>query len=63
MKEDLALHNLSNEAEKLLKDGVLALRDLKKTGARPSNKACSLDYRAEVSELNDKVSSYITFLP
>ena len=63
VKEDLALHNLSDEAEKLLKDGVLALQDLKKTGARPSNKACSLDYHAKVSELNNKVSSYITFLP
>lgn len=59
VKEDLALQNLSEEAEKLLKDGVLAMRDVKKIGARPSNKACSLDYRAEVQDLNDRVSTSV----
>ena len=61
VKEDPALQNLSEETEKLLKDDVVTMRDLKKTGARPSNKACSLDYRGEVRELNDRVSSSIVF--
>lgn len=58
VKDDPALNNLSEDSMKLLKDGLLASRDVKKTGARPSNKACSLDYRAEVRELNDRVSSF-----
>ena len=60
-KEDLALQNLSEESQKVLKDGVLAMRDVKKVGAHPSNKACALDYRSEVRELNDRVSSSLNF--
>ena len=59
VKENPALQNLSEESIKLLKDDVLMMRDVKKTGAHPSNKACSLDYRTEVRGLNDKVSSSI----
>ena len=61
VKEDLALQNLSEESQKVLKDGVLAMRDVKKVGTRPSNKACALDYRSEVRELNDRVSSSLDF--
>ena len=44
MKEDPALQNLSEEAKKMLKDDLLMMRDLKKTGAHPANKGCALDY-------------------
>ena len=59
VREDPALQNLSKEAEKALKDSVVELRDLKKTGARPLNKACAVDYRTEVRDLNDQVSTSI----
>jgi hypothetical protein len=59
VREDTSLQNLSEEAEKLLRDDVVALRDLKKIGARPSNKACAMDYRTEVRNLNDRVSTSI----
>ena len=62
VKGDLAFQNLSEEAEKLLKDDVLAMQDVKKTGACPSNKVCSFDYRAEVHEFNEKVSISCLFL-
>lgn len=59
VREDPALQNLSKETEKLLRDTVVDLRDLKKTGAHPLNKAYAVDYRAEVRDLNDRVTTSI----
>ena len=59
VKEDPALQNLSEEAEEMLKDDLLTMQDLKKTGVHPTNKGCALDYRAEICELNDTVSSLL----
>ena len=56
VKEDPALQNLSEEGEAILKNSVTALRDLRKIGAHPSNKASAVDYRNEVRDLNDRVS-------
>ena len=62
VKEDLALQNLSEETEEMLKDDLLMMQDLKKTGACPTNKGCALDYQAEICELNDTVSPSVIYL-
>ena len=62
MREDPALQNLSEEAEEMLKDDLLVMQDLKKTGACPTNKGCALDYQAEIHELNDTVSPSVIYL-
>jgi len=54
--EDTDLQNLTEEGENTLKMAVTMQRDLKKIGARPSNKSSAMDYRAEVRDINDRVS-------
>lgn len=59
VKEDPDLQNLSKEDERILKNLVASLRELKKNGAHPSNKASAVDYHTEVKDLNDCVSLFL----
>jgi len=61
VKEDADLQNLSEEGEERLKSSVLELRDLKKNGARPSNKSSASDYRLEVQDINNRMSLYFRY--
>ena len=57
VKEDSAMQDLTEEQEKELRDEVIAIREQKKLGARPTNHAASQDYRCQLEALNDQVSS------
>ena len=55
VKEDPAFKILTKEEEEELHNELDDFREQKKTGARPSNKSASQDYRSTVDMLNDKV--------
>lgn len=58
MLDDPKYHNISQEVEDEMKDAVLAVRELKKLGARTTNKSAAMDYRAVLEEMNRMVSSH-----
>jgi hypothetical protein len=60
VKEDSSYHNLTKEQEQEMKAEVMALRQQKKVGARPTNRSAALDYRQNLTALNDEVSSVTT---
>jgi hypothetical protein len=62
VKEDPAYQNLSKDQEEEMKSEVRKVRQLKKTGARATNKSAAQDYRAGVSELDRMVSLRVTKL-
>ena len=57
MLEDATYQDMSPEQETELKEAVLASRNLKKLGARTTNKSAAMDYRAVLNEINDIVST------
>ena len=57
VKEDPAMQDLSKEEENELREEVIAVREQKMFGARPTNHAASQDYRCQLESLNDQVSS------
>lgn len=62
VKEDPAFQDLSKEQEDELREEVMALREQKKLGARPTNHAASQDYRHQLEALNDQVRFYLHVL-
>jgi hypothetical protein len=56
VREDPNFQNLTKEQEQEMKDEVMALRQEKRVGARPTNLSAALDYRRCVSFINDEVS-------
>ena len=60
VREDPNFQNLTKEQEQEMKDEVMALRQEKKVGARPTNQSAALDYCRNLTFLNDEVS-YDTF--
>ena len=55
LKEDPTYDNLTKEQEEEMKNELLAHRDLKKKGARTTNKSAAQDYRNVCGSLNDEV--------
>lgn len=58
VKEDTAMQDLSEEQENELREEVIAMREQKKLGARPTNHSASQDYRHQLESLNDQVRFY-----
>lgn len=56
MIEDPSYQDISPEEEAVLKEAVLAARDLNKLGACTTNKSAAMDYHAVLEEINDMVS-------
>ena len=56
MLEDPAYQDMSPEEEAKLKEALLAARDVKKLGARTTNKSAAMDYRAVLEQINNMVS-------
>ena len=63
MLEDATYQDMSPEQETELKEAVLASRNLKKLGARTTNKSAAMDYRAVLNEINDIVSTLPFSIP
>ena len=56
VREDPNFQNLTKEQEQEMKDEVMALRQEKKVGARPTNQSAALDYRRNLKSINNDVS-------
>ena len=56
IKEDSSYHNLTKEQEEEMKNELLSFREMKKKGARTTNKSSAQDYRSVCGNMNDKVS-------
>lgn len=62
VKDDPLMQDLSKEEEEELQLEVIALREQKKLGARPTNQSAAQDYRRQLESLSDQVSFfYSTF--
>ena len=62
VKDDPLMQDLSKEEEEELQLEVIALREQKKLGARPTNQSAAQDYQRQLESLNDQVSFfYSTF--
>jgi hypothetical protein len=57
VRDDPALQDLTEEQENELREDVMAVREQRKLGARPTNLSAAQDYRHQVESLNDQVSS------
>lgn len=55
VKDDPNLQDLSKAQESELRDELLASREQKRLGARPSNRSAAQDYRRNIEQLNDEV--------
>jgi hypothetical protein len=55
LRDDPLMQNLSKEEEEELRMEVIAAREEKKLGARPTNKSAAQDYRRHLESLNDQV--------
>ena len=63
VKDDPLMQDLSKEEEEELQLEVIALREQKKLGARPTNQSAAQEYRRQLESLNDQVSfCYYSFL-
>jgi hypothetical protein len=62
VRDDPAMQDLSKEEEEELRMEVIAVREQKKLGARPTNQAASQDYRHQLESLNDQVSLFYLIL-
>ena len=60
MKDDPDFQDLSKEQEEELREELSSARDLKRLGARPSNRSAAQDYRRQLEQLNDEVSKSIS---
>lgn len=58
VRDDPALQDLSKEEEEELRMEVIAVREQRKLGARPTNQSASQDYRRQLESLNDQVSLF-----
>jgi hypothetical protein len=56
VKDDPKFQDLSKAQETELRDELLSARELKRLGARPSNRSAAQDYRRRLEHLNDEVS-------
>ena len=56
IKEDSTYDNLTKEQEEEMKNELMSFRNLKKKGARTTNKSSAQDYRSVCGNLNDEVS-------
>ena len=61
MLDDPNYQNISPEEEAAMKAAVSASRELKKLGARTTNKSAAMDYRSVLEELNQMVSLQFLF--
>ena len=57
IKGDSAYDNLTKEQEEEMKNELLSFRDVKKRGARTTNKSSAQDYRRVCGNMNDEVST------
>lgn len=55
VKGDSTYDNLTKEEEEEMKNELLSYRELKKKGARTTNKSAAQDYRSACANLNDEV--------
>ena len=55
VKDDPDFQDLSKAQETELREELLASRDLKRLGARPSNRSAAQDYRRQLKQLNNEV--------
>jgi hypothetical protein len=56
IKEDSSYQNLTKEQEEEMKNELLSFREMKKKGARTTNKSSAQDYRSVCGNLNGEVS-------
>ena len=56
IKGDTTYDNLTNEQEEEMKNELLSFREMKKKGARTTNKSSAQDYRSVCGNMNDEVS-------
>ena len=59
VKDDLNFQDLSKEQESEMRDELLASRDQRRLGARPSNRSAAQDYRRHLEQLNNDVSKAV----
>ena len=59
MKDDPKFQDLSKEQESEMRDELLASRDQRRLGARPSNRSAAQDYRHHLEQLNNDVSKAV----
>jgi hypothetical protein len=57
IKGDSTYDNLTTEQEEEMKNEVLSFREMKKRGARTTNKSSAQDYRRVCGNMNDEVSA------
>lgn len=55
VKDDPNFQDLTKAQETELRNELLSARDLKRLGARPSNRSAAQDYRRQLEQLNDEV--------
>jgi hypothetical protein len=55
VRDDPLMQDLSKEEEEELRMEVVAVREEKKLGARPTNQSAAQDYRRQLQSLNDQV--------
>lgn len=60
VKDDPDLQNLSNEQEAELREELIAVREEKKRGARPTNRSAAQDYHHHLEEFNNEASKTIS---
>lgn len=61
VKGDSTYDNLTKEEEEEMKNELLSYRELKKKGARTTNKSAAQDYRSACANLNDEVCQPVSF--
>ena len=62
MKDDPNFKDLSKAQETELQEELLASRDLKRLGARPSNRSAAQDYRRQLKQLNNEVCKTVVVI-
>jgi hypothetical protein len=59
VRDDPQMQDLSKEEEDELREEVVAAREEKKLGARPTNQSASQDYRRQLESLNEQVMFFL----
>jgi len=54
VRDDPSYQNLTTEEENKMKQDTLEFRELRKVGARPTNKSAAQDYRAQLTQMNNE---------
>lgn len=62
MKDDPDFQNLTKAQETEMREELLASRDLKRLGARPSNRSAAQDYRRQLEQLNNEVCKTVVVI-